>query len=554
MDDNGGTFMAGAGQNSAWNGKSRKSQRASRTAPVRWLGAAAVGIGVGAALMTTAQGTAAAAPDDSASASSASPGSQTARSSRTAKSNAVKSTGRSSNRPKPAASTARLPHVLRPSRAELTPQPDPADVHSVAETADIRIVVPSTAPQATVELTSTPAVFIRTARIPRPPAPPLEALTESLLLFARTSQWAGTGVRQSPSPIPANSVDAIADPPATSTARALAAAAPKTEAEREAADAAFNMSAGWIPVVGTVYNGLSLVSDLVEFSAAVGRGDLADMTDEIRDMAIDVVAMVPVVGAPIAAIAYHLFAAASAPVNHLPTAVTDNYTMNEDTQLTGNVLANDSDPDGDPMTAALNTLAAHGSVSVNANGVFTYTPAANFYGSDSFSYTVGDGSGSVSVGVVNITVIDVAEPPPPSPWTRPVNGYRITQEYGNGHTGMDLAVAAGTPVYAAADGVIYFEGWGTDGSNGARSNWMGSSAGISILVQHNSLGVMTGYAHLSRTIVDQGQTVTKGQVIGYVGCTGSCTGPHLHFEVLPMPLNSRNGIYGRVNPRNYLSL
>lgn len=179
------------------------------------------------------------------------------------------------------------------------------------------------------------------------------------------------------------------------------------------------------------------------------------------------------------------------------------------------------------MTAALNTLPAHGSASVNADGSFTYTPpAANYYGTDSFSYTVGDGSGSVSVGTVNITVIDVAEPPPPpSPFTRPVNGYRITQEYGNGHTGIDLAVASGTPVYAAADGVIYFEGWGgTDGNNGARSNWMGSSAGISVLVQHNGLGIMTGYAHLSRTIVDQGQTVSKGQVIGTWDVQGPAPG------------------------------
>lgn len=376
---------------------------------------------------------------------------------------------------------------------------------------------------------------------PTSPTSPAGGVAESILLAVRQTEL----TRSTGQP----SASATA-----STARVTASAVAATESEREAADAAFNLSTGWIPVVGTVYNGLNLLTDLGEFSAAVGSGDLADVVDEIRDMAIDVIGMVPVVGAPIASIAYQVFQAAEALVKHPPNAVSDSYTMNEDTQLSGNVLANDTDADGDPLTATLNTLASHGSVSVNANGNFTYTPTANFYGSDSFSYTVNDGTGASSVGVVNITVIDVAEPPPPSPWTRPVNGYRITQEYGNGHTGIDLAVASGTPVYAAADGVIYFEGWGTDGNNGARSNWMGSSAGISILVQHNSLGVMTGYAHLSRTIVDQGQTVTKGQVIGYVGCTGSCTGPHLHFEVLPMPLNSRNGISGRVNPRNYLSL
>jgi murein DD-endopeptidase MepM/ murein hydrolase activator NlpD len=137
---------------------------------------------------------------------------------------------------------------------------------------------------------------------------------------------------------------------------------------------------------------------------------------------------------------------------------------------------------------------------------------------------------------------------------RPLTSYTVTQEYGNGHTGIDLAANSGTPVYAAADGVVYFEGYGTSDRAGKRSDWMGTEAGISILIQHDGLGVYTGYAHLSDTVINQGQTVTKGQLIGHVGCTGSCTGPHLHFEVLPAPLNGSVGILGRLNPRNYLSL
>ncbi|BBY82168.1 peptidoglycan DD-metalloendopeptidase family protein [Mycolicibacterium pulveris] len=157
----------------------------------------------------------------------------------------------------------------------------------------------------------------------------------------------------------------------------------------------------------------------------------------------------------------------------------------------------------------------------------------------------------------------VLVPPAPPPSTgkmaRPLTSYTVTSEYGAGrnHTGIDLAAPAGREVYAAADGVIWFEGWGTSNSPGQRSNWMGDAAGISILIQHDSLGVYTGYAHLSQTVIDIGQVVKKGQLIGKVGCTtrvsGGCTGPHLHFEVLPMPLSSSRGIYGRVNPRNYLS-
>ena len=535
-----------------------KSTKAHRSTSAEWLRIAVVSIGLGAALATCGQGVATAAPGTATNANSADSSSNTAKSSRSNQNLPSKTvdqgTVRSRGLNKPTKPTARNSPSARLTTH--TPTSEPGAVASDSTSASI-----TAADRVLGEIK-----FGNQALTPKLPVLPLGGLVETVWLFARQSE--STRIDHRPSlltasaaggspdtEMPGTAVGPATGAPATRTAIASTArAVAKTESEREAADAAVNGSLGWVPVFGTLYNGLSLVQDFVEFSSAVTRGDVADVLDEIGDMTKDVIGMVPVIGGPIAALVYHVLTAVSTPVNHLPNAVTDNYTMNEDTSLTNNLLANDTDADGDPLTAALNTLPAHGSASVNADGSFTYTPAANYYGTDSFSYTVGDGSGSVSVGTVNITVIDVAEPPPPSPFTRPVNGYRITQEYGNGHTGIDLAVASGTPVYAAADGVIYFEGWGTDGNNGARSNWMGSSAGISVLVQHNGLGIMTGYAHLSRTIVDQGQTVSKGQVIGYVGCTGTCTGPHLHFEVLPMPLNSRNGISGRVNPRNYLSL
>lgn len=401
-----------------------------------------------------------------------------------------------------------------------------------------------------------------TEPVPDGPDAPLGGLTQTLWLAAAQMQNTVRNL-QLPASVTGQGLTPEGLDPAPPDGRISTVSAPTTigvdidpaEAAREASDAQFNLSLGWIPGLGTVYNALSLAMDATELVSALVDGDAAGVVDEIGDIAVDVVGLVPVIGGPLAAGIHYLFAgSAVTPGNQLPNAVTDNFVMNEDTTLTGNVLANDIDPEGDPMTAALNTVTSHGSVAMNADGSFTYTPAANFFGADSFSYTVSDGTG-VSIGVVNITVNDVAEPPPPvSPWTRPVNGYRVTQEYGGAHTGIDLALGAGQPVYAAADGVIYFEGWGTSGNNGARSNWMGTSAGISVLIQHDAQGVMTGYAHLSRTIINQGQWVSKGQVIGYVGCTGQCTGPHLHFEVLPMPLNSRTGIYGRVNPRNYMSL
>ncbi|GAA1698776.1 hypothetical protein MMUR_26800 [Mycolicibacterium murale] len=576
---------------------------------VQWLRVGAVGFGLGAALIA-GPGVAAAATDDTASSStqgsddSPSSADDTSSSSSSEASSSSKTgagatdntedtdtddaTGDDEDQDEEAADTDSLESDASTWSADDDPvEVEPTDTadaddelsededvaQAPAESADYTpseddpdktpLIAPPSAQPASAALTSTDL----TEPVPDSPDAPLGGLSQTLWLAAAQTQ---NTIRNLQLPASVTGHGLIPDglDLALPDGRISTVSAPTTigvdidpaEAAREASDAQFNLSLGWIPGLGTVYNALSLAMDATELVSALVDGDVAGIVDEIGDIAVDVVGLVPIVGGPLAAGIHYLFAgSAVTPGNQLPNAVTDNFVMNEDTTLTGNVLANDIDPEGDPMTAALNTVTSHGSVAMNADGSFTYTPAANFFGADSFSYTVSDGTG-VSIGVVNITVNDVAEPPPPpppppvSPWTRPVNGYRVTQEYGGAHTGIDLALGAGQPVYAAADGVIYFEGWGTSGNNGARSNWMGTSAGISVLIQHDAQGVMTGYAHLSRTVIDQGQRVSKGQVIGYVGCTGQCTGPHLHFEVLPMPLNSRTGIYGRVNPRNYMSL
>jgi VCBS repeat-containing protein len=100
--------------------------------------------------------------------------------------------------------------------------------------------------------------------------------------------------------------------------------------------------------------------------------------------------------------------------NDTPAGVADAYTTAEDTVLTvpaPGVLANDSDPDGVPLTAALVTGPSHGSLTLNANGSFSYTPAANFAGSDSFSYRASDGSLNSNPVTVTITVTPVNDAP-----------------------------------------------------------------------------------------------------------------------------------------------
>ena len=103
------------------------------------------------------------------------------------------------------------------------------------------------------------------------------------------------------------------------------------------------------------------------------------------------------------------------PVNDPPVAVDDAYSVYEDNTLTiaaSGVLTNDSDIDRDPITAALVSNVSSGTLSLNADGAFTYTPDANFYGKDSFTYKANDGSLDSKIATVTITVTTPATPTP----------------------------------------------------------------------------------------------------------------------------------------------
>jgi VCBS repeat-containing protein len=100
--------------------------------------------------------------------------------------------------------------------------------------------------------------------------------------------------------------------------------------------------------------------------------------------------------------------------NNAPVAVDDAYTTAEDTPLTiaaPGVLGNDTDLDGDPRTAGSGSTPANGTVTLNADGSFTYTPAASFNGGDSFTYKANDGTADSNVATVNITVTPVNDAP-----------------------------------------------------------------------------------------------------------------------------------------------
>lgn len=111
----------------------------------------------------------------------------------------------------------------------------------------------------------------------------------------------------------------------------------------------------------------------------------------------------------------------------------------------------------------------------------------------------------------------------PLKFTRISSGYslhRLHPVHGTvrAHTGVDYAAPTGTPVRSIGDGTVLSAGWGKGG------------AGNMIKVRHNSV-YTTAYLHLSKMAVKAGQRVSQGQVIGYVGMTGTATGPHLDFRV-----------------------
>jgi murein DD-endopeptidase MepM/ murein hydrolase activator NlpD len=116
---------------------------------------------------------------------------------------------------------------------------------------------------------------------------------------------------------------------------------------------------------------------------------------------------------------------------------------------------------------------------------------------------------------------------------KPIEG-TITSRFGTRsrglHTGLDIATSLGTPIKAAASGVVTYAGYK-------------GSYGYLVVISHGN-GIETYYAHCSKLYVNAGDSVSQGSVIAAVGSTGNSTGPHLHLEIRV------NGV--AKNPQNYL--
>lgn len=132
-------------------------------------------------------------------------------------------------------------------------------------------------------------------------------------------------------------------------------------------------------------------------------------------------------------------------------------------------------------------------------------------------------------------------PPSDATWVTPVSGWTLTSPFGmrthpilktqRMHNGIDMACAQGTPIYATRAGKV------------TQASYQAGGAGNYVSINHLD-GFSSIYMHMTHYVVSVGQTVSAGQLIGYVGSTGLSTGPHLHFGI------SYAGTY--VNPLAYI--
>ena len=133
-------------------------------------------------------------------------------------------------------------------------------------------------------------------------------------------------------------------------------------------------------------------------------------------------------------------------------------------------------------------------------------------------------------------------PPSDATWVTPVSGWKLTSPFGmrlhpvlgyyRMHNGIDMACSQGTPIYATRAGKV------------TRTAYQAGGAGNYVSINHLA-GFSSIYMHMTHYVVSAGQTVSQGQLIGYVGSTGISTGPHLHFGI------SYAGTY--VNPLAYIT-
>lgn len=255
-----------------------------------------------------------------------------------------------------------------------------------------------------------------------------------------------------------------------------------------------------------------------------------------------------------------------APLNDLPIADGESFIINEDNVLASQLLNNDSDIDGDNLS--LNTTPIsnvnNGSLVLNSNGTFTYTPNENFYGADSFVYEISDGHGGVAEATVNITVESVADTPllntdvytvieDGTLTTTLLNGVLINDSDGDGDT---LTVNA-TPVMDVSHGVLTLSADGTftytpdanfngvdsfiyevsDGNGGTAQTTATITVNSAVDLATSSENEVVDEDNPLASTVSTGDSTTSGGALSYSLVSGPSNG------VLSSAINATTGDY-----------
>lgn len=239
--------------------------------------------------------------------------------------------------------------------------------------------------------------------------------------------------------------------------------------------------------------------------------------------------------------------------NTPPVAADDVTTTNQGAPATIDVLANDIDANGDPLTVTGATQGTLGTTVVNLDGTITYTPNANASGNDSFTYSISDGLGGTAQATVSVTILSSAQSAFESLrataiW--PVVGttlddvestfgprIRMPENEYDWHRGIDIDAAEGTPVVASVAGTLFDVRTFTDG-------------GLTVILRHEfpvpvsyAGKTLTSYYTYSMHLADvdpalqaaadadETPAVAAGSVLGHVGHSGGADSDHLHWEL-----------------------
>ncbi len=205
-----------------------------------------------------------------------------------------------------------------------------------------------------------------------------------------------------------------------------------------------------------------------------------------------------------------------------PIANNDSYNTNEDTALTvaaAGVLANDTDPSGGALTAVLATGPTNGALTLNSNGSFTYTPNANFSGTDTFTYRAQNATSLSTPATVTIVVAPVNDPPvntvpgaqtTPEDTSRAITGVSIADVDAGGATMQVTLAATGGSITIGTGGLLFSTG---DGTLDTTMTFTGTIASINTALASLSFAPtanVSGAASITITTSDQGNTGAGG--------------------------------------------